>query len=209
MVESISLMFYLITSVTYSFSALMVFLVSYFAFRAYKMTKNKTHLFLFLSFFVLGLGLISLSAVSIYIYTTWTLYKGSSVSINLISYRGFTAYYIFSAISYILLTFIYLPKKFKMKLPILYVPLWYADSENFHIFSLILVGYVVFRSIINSVKKRNLDSYFVTFAFVSFFIFHLLLLLTPFSQNMYIIANAFLIIGSLSLLLMLIRVNVK
>jgi len=209
MLELISLEFYLITSVIYLLSAVVVFLVSCFAIKAYKMTENRAHLLLFFSFFILGLSLISLSGISIFIYANLKLYKSSPVNINLISYQGFMAYYIFSSLSYVLLTLIYLPKKFKLKLPVLYVPLWYANFENFHIFSLILVGYIIIRSVINSIKRRNLDSYLVTFAFVSFFTFHLLLLLTPFTQTIYISANAFLILGSLSLLWMLVRVNRK
>ena len=209
MVELIPLWFYSATSVVYSLSAVIIFLVSYFAHRAYKMTKNKSHFFLFLSFLVLGLGLAVLSGVSIYIYTTLELYKGSEVSLNLINNRGFLTYYILSTISYILLIFIYLPEKIRSRLHILYVPIWYASSENFHILSIVLLAYVILRSIVNSLKRKELNSYLVCFAFICLLIFHLLLLLVSFSATMYITANIFLILGSLSLLFMLIRVNTK
>ena len=208
MVELIPVWFYLITSVIFS-AAIIGFLVSYFAFRTYRMTKNKSHLFLSLSFLIIGLGFVALSSTSIYIYTTLELYKGSSVSLNLLNYLGFRIYYILSSIGYILLTLIYLPKKFMNKLFIFYVPIWYASSFNFHVFSIVLVLLVMIRSIVNSIKRKNFDSYLVTVAFVCLLIFHSLLLLTAFSQSMYITANVFLITGFLSLLLMLIRVNFK
>jgi hypothetical protein len=209
MVELIPIWFYLITSVIYSSSAIIGFLVSYFAFRAYRMTKNKVHLFLFLGFLILSLGFAILSATSIYIYTTLEIYKSSSVSLNLLNYQGFRSYYILSSIGYVLLTLMYLPKKVMNKLFILYVPIWYASSFNFHLLSIILLLYVMIQSIINSIKKKNLNSYLVTFAFICLLVFHSLLLLTPFSQSMYVNANIFLIIGFLSLLIMLIRVNIK
>ncbi len=209
MSELIPLWFYLTTSIIYSSSAVIGFLVSYFAFRAFRMTKNKTHLFLFLSFLALSLGFITLSVTSGYIYTTLEIYKGSSVSLNLLNYQGFRTYYILSSIGYVLLTLMYLPKKVMNKLFIIYVPIWYASSVNFHLLSIVLLLYVMIRSVINSVKRKNLSSCLVTFAFICLLVFHSLLLLTPFSQSMYITANIFLIIGFLSLLLMLIRVNVK
>jgi hypothetical protein len=209
MIEQIPLWFYLITSTVYTSSAIIGFLVSYFAFRSYRMTKNKSHLFLFLSFLLIGLGFVALSSTSIYIYTTLQLYRGSSISLNLVNYLGFRTYYILSAIGYVLLTLIYLPKKIMDKLFILYVPIWYASSFNFHVFSIVLVLFVMIQSIINSIRKKNLNSYLVTIAFVCLLIFHLLLLLTSFSQSMYLTANIFLILGFLSLLTMLIRVSIK
>ena len=207
--ELIPLWFYFITSVIYSSSAVIGLLVSYFAYRAFRMTKNKIHLFLFLGFLILSLGFVTLSATSIYIYTTLEIYRGTSVSFNLLNYQGFRTYYILSSVGYVLLTLMYLPKKIMKKLFIIYVPIWYASSVDFHLLSIVLLLYVMIRSVINSVKKRNLNSCLVTFAFVCLLVFHSLLLLTPFSQSMYITANIFLIIGFLSLLSMLIRVNIK
>jgi hypothetical protein len=209
MVELIPLWFYLITSAIYSSSAIIGFLISYFAFKAQKITKNKAHLFLFLGFMLISLGFVVLSATSIYIYTTLEVYKKSSVSLNLLNYQGFRTYYILSSIGYLLLTLMYLPKKIMKKLFILYVPIWYANSLNFHIFSIVLLLYISVQNSINSFRRRNLNSYLVLFAFICLLIFHSLLILTPFSQFMYITANIFLIIGFLSLLLMLIRVNAK
>ena len=209
MVELIPIWFYLLTSVIYSSSAIIGFLVSYFAFKTYRMTKNKSHLFLSLSFLVIGLGFVALSATSIYIYTTLQVYKGSSISLNFVNYVGFRTYYILSSIGYILLVLMYLPKKITNKLFVLHVPIWYASSFNFHVFSIVLILLVTIQSIINSIKKKNLNSYLVTVAFFCLLAFHLLLLLTAFSQSIYITANVFLITGFLSLLSMLIRVNVK
>lgn len=209
MLEQIPLWFYLITSIIYSSSAIIGFLVSYFAFKAYKMTKNKSHLFLSLSFLVISLGFVALSSTSIYIYTILQVYKTSAISLNLLNYVGFRTYYILSSIGYVLLTLIYLPKKAINKLFILYVPIWYANSFNFHVFSIVLLLLVMVRSIVNSIKRKNLNSYLVTIAFICLLVFHSLLLLTAFSQSIYITANVFLIIGFLSLLLMLIRVNIK
>ena len=133
MLEQIPIWFYLITSVIYSSSALIGFLVSYFAFKSYRMTKNKSHLFLCLSFLVIGLGIAVLASTSIYIYSTLQIYKGSAISLNLLNYLGFRTYYILSAIGYVLLTLLYLPKKVMNKLFILYVPIWRGSEIFFNV----------------------------------------------------------------------------
>jgi hypothetical protein len=207
MMELIPVWFYLITSVIYLTSSVIGFLTSYFALKASKISKNKSFLILSLSFLIISLGLLILFGISVYIYTTLELYKGSGISLNLLNHYGFSTYYILSLVGYLLLVFMYLPKI--NKLFVLYVPIWYASFDKFHIISFVLIMYVIIRSLINSFRKKNLDSYLVTFAFISLAMFHLLLLLMSFSQSMYIIANLLLIAGFLSLLYMLVRVNRK
>ncbi|MDI6826209.1 MAG: hypothetical protein QMD36_03385 [Candidatus Aenigmarchaeota archaeon] len=209
MTELIPLWFYAVTSIFYTCSAIICFLVSYFGFKAHRITSEKSHLFLFLGFLTLGLGFLVLSVPSLFTYATLELYHGSSISINLINYYGFRLYYIVSLFAYFMLFLSYLPKKLRSKFFILFVPIWYASSFEFHVLSVALISFIVFRCAANLKEKKNLNSGLVTYAFTSILVFHLLLLLTPFSGSVYFVANIFLITGFVSLLYMLIRVVCK
>ncbi|MCX6822311.1 MAG: hypothetical protein NTW30_06060 [Candidatus Aenigmarchaeota archaeon] len=204
--ELIPIWFYAITSIIYSAFVVTDFIICYLGYKSYRVTSKKSFLLLSVSFLIFGLGFLALAFTDIYIYTTLELYGSSTISLNLLNYQGFSMYYALSLISYVLLVLMYLPEKIK-KLFVIYVPIWYASSVNFHIISIILILYVVFQCILNSIKKRSLNSYLVTFAFIALAVFHLLLIFTPFSQSMYIFANLFLLVGFLSLLYMLVRVN--
>lgn len=204
----IPLSFYGIVSGIYTSSAIICFLVSYFAFRGFDKTSKKNLLLLFLGFLVLGLGFLALSVPSFYVYFVLQAYRRPSVSINLVNYTGFLVYYLLSFIAYLLFALMYLSDEDdKKKLWVIFVPLWYADSVKFHVVSLILLAFILVQTILNSIKRRNLNSYLVTFSFFSLSVFHLLMLLTTFTVKTYIIGNLFLIAGFLSLLCMLIRVN--
>jgi len=203
----IPLWFYGTTSVIYLLSSLICFLVAFFSYKTYKMDKKKKILFLLFGFLLLGFGFIMLASPSLYIYFGLKNYQQTTLSINYVNYIGFSAYYVLSTIAYFLFLIMYFPKNFKTKNFIIFVPLWYTDSVNFHILSIVLILTVLIQTIINSIKKRNLNSYLVMFAFLSLTLFHLLLLLTSFSVTNFILANSILILGFLSLLFMLIRVN--
>jgi hypothetical protein len=207
----IPLMFYSAVSFVYLAVAAIGFLVAYFAFRVYRIISEKSVRNLSISFFILSIGFIVLTAVSIFTYVQIQYYNSYS-GIVFYNYYGFSIYYWLSLAAYLLLAFTYLPKwkkKGRRLIPILFVPLWYVDYTQFHLISLLLIGFVIFRSLQNSLKRKNLDSYLVTFAFTCLAVFHVLILLTTFTPFMYVVANSFLIVGFLSLLAMLVRVSRK
>jgi hypothetical protein len=199
--------FYAISSGVYLISAIICFLVSYFSFKAYKMSSKKNLLYLFLSFLILGFGFLSLTIPSIYVYTTQEMKIQYPISINQINYMGFNIYYLTSFIAYLFLVITYFSGKVKNKFLVLFVPLWYADSVQFHVISLLLLLLILIQSISNSIKKKRLNSYLVTFSFLCLSIFHLLWIFVSFNVMIYLIANLILIAGFLSFLYMLIRVN--
>jgi hypothetical protein len=205
----IPLMFYSAVSFVYLAVAAIGFLVAFFAFRVYRLISEKSVRNLSIGFFILSLGFLVLTAISIFTYTQIEYYNSYS-GIVLFNYYGFSIYYWLSLVAYMLLAFTYLPKgkkKSRRIIPILFVPLWYINFNEFHLVSLILIGFVIFRSLQNSLKRKNLDSYLVTFAFICLAVFHVLILLTTFTPFIYVVANSFLIVGFLSLLAMLVRVS--
>jgi hypothetical protein len=207
----IPLMFYGIVSFVYLAVAAIGFLVTFFAFRVYRIISEKSVRNLSISFFILSIGFLVLTAISLFTYIQIQYYNSYS-GIVVSNYYGFSFYYLLSLAAYIFLAFTYLPKgkkKSRKLIPILFVPLWYIDYTQFHLISLLLIGFVIFRSLQNSLKRKNLDSYLVTFAFVCLAMLHALILLTTFTPFMYVVANSFLIVGFLSLLAMLVRVSRK
>jgi len=205
MIESslVPLWFYGLATVTYMFVSVVCFLIAFLALRSYRIISSTSYIHLFFSFLILGFAFLALLVPSALTY----LYRGLVPSgMNRVNYLGFMTYYTLSLFSYIILTLLYLPRK-KRELPLIFVPLWYADSTRFHVSSIIMILYVFLRSLLNSLKKRNRDSYLVSYSFLSLLIFHLLLLLVPFNVRIYVTANVFLLTGFLSLLYMLLRVR--
>lgn len=199
--------FYSFSATAYFIAALISFLVSYFAYRNYRISSSKSHLLLSLSFLALGLAFSILTSTSLYtyFYQPYLKTEGSLVDFNT---NGFNLYYLFSLAAYLALVMMYLPKM-KKQFSILFVPLWYINFASFHVTSLLLVGYVVLRAAMNFFKQKNLNSLLVLFSFSSIEIFHLLLYLTGFDVTLYLAAHGLLAVGFASLLFVLIRVSRK
>jgi hypothetical protein len=203
----VPLWFYEVTSVIYLVSAIICFVVSFFSYKTYKMDKKKKILLLLFGFLLLGIGFIVLAVPSLYIYFGLTYYQQTSLSINYVNYLGFSIYYVVSSVAYLLFLGMYIPKKFSKKNFIIFVPLWYANSVRFNLFSIFVLLIIFLKTLINSIRKRNLNSFLVMFSFLSLALFHLLTYLTSFSVTSFVLAHSILILGFISLLSMLIRVN--
>ena len=208
-ISEIPLWFYGLASIGYGSTAIICFLVGFFAFRGYRKTSMQPLLLLAFGFLALGLGFVALTIPSAYAYLVLELYRQTFISINEVNYQGFSWYYVLSLFAYVLFALMYLPNLPKSRFWVIFVPLWYANASWFHIISLILLLFILIQTVINSFRRRSLNSYLVTFAFFSLSIFHLLLFLTTFSVTIFFIGYVFLIVGALSLLLMLIRVNYR
>ncbi len=199
-------------SVMYLVSAIIGFLVSFYAFRLFTLAEKKFHFYLYLAFTVISMGLLTLSITSGYVYLNYFL-TGTYIALDPYSSVddfGYWIYYIASLVGYALLALIYLPEQKKSKLlPLLIFPPWYKGFPYFQILSFFLLSYVVFRSIANFSLNRNLNSLLVMLAFAGMSLFHLLLFFTSFSKIIYVVAHFSLLFGFLALLAMLVRVSRK
>jgi hypothetical protein len=200
--------FYLYSSLACAAVAFISFLISYFSFKIYRKSSIKQNLILSLGFLALGIAFTSLTLAGFYTYY-YKPYFEDYGNLERINYFAYNSYYILSLISYIMFVAMYLPKKIINKFFVLYLPLWYIDNFSFHLFSILLVGYVLCANLINCYKKRNLNSLLVTVAFLAIEVFHISLLLISFDVSMYLAAYTLLAVGFSSLLNMLIRVSVK
>lgn len=199
--------FYGFDSVMYLISAIIGFLVSFYAFRLFELTEKKFHFYLYLGFTVLSMGLLTLAITSGYVYLNFFQtgqYLGTDPYSSVDDF-GYWIYYATSLIGYALLTMMYLPEKSKF-LPLL-IPVWFKGFPYFQIAAFFLVSYIIFRSAVNYVKKRNLNTFLVLAAFTAIGLYHLLLFFTFFGKIIYVIAHFSLLAGFLALLIMLLRVR--
>jgi len=193
---------------TYIISAMIGFLVSFYCYRSYHLTREKDNLYLHLGFASISMGLLIFGITELYSYL--------SISNNMMqlfeSYSsirdfGIWLYYAGSFIGYFLLCLVYIPKEWKF-LP-LFLPMWWKGFPYFHISSLFLVSFLIFRSTSNWFVKRTRNSMLVFLSFLLIGFYHLLLFFTSFSEWMFVLAHLSLVAGFLSFLYMLIRVGKK
>lgn len=190
-------------SVMYFLSAIIAFLVSFYAFKLYNMTSKKSHFYLYSSFAILGMGLLIIG-----ITTLFTLFIANTTALAdtsaWVDDFGFWIYYASSVFAYGLLAMMYLPEK--LKFPIL-LPYWYNAFPYFQVLSFFLLSYVIFKSALNYTLNKNSNSLLVLAAFSLMGAYHLLSLFTSVNEFVYVLAQISLLSGFLMLLIMLMRVN--
>jgi len=197
----------------YLISAIIGFVVAYFAFKAYDITEHRSHFYLYLGFVLLSMGFLVLSLSSFYgvlnvkMTCTEACYNRIFDPDFEIRDLGYWIYYLASVVAYGLFALMYFPETGRMSFFIL--PVWYVFFPFFHLLSFFLISYVIFRSIIGHLHTRNTNSLLIMVAFISMGAFHVLLFLVSFSKIMYVIAHFILLFGFLSLFSVLYRINKK
>jgi len=205
--------FYLFSSLAYGLAALISLFVSYFSFKLYKTSNIKSHRNLSLVFASLFVAYSILTFTSMYTYfyhpylrNVYIPLLSKYLSLGEVNTTGYGLFYLASLTAYALLFLMHLPEK-KRILPVLFVPIWYVDLNEFHAIAIILLGYVAIKTFANFLKVRSLNSFLVFFSFLMLTSFHLFLILISFNALWYLAAHSFLLIGFSSLLFTLIRVN--
>lgn len=222
--------FYGFDSVMYLISSVMGFLISFYSHKLYCMTGKKSHYYLHLGFSLLSLGLLLVSIVSAFSYTAIRLCtSGCELSLFDLTFGvedfGYFLYFGLSILGYILLALSYLQDKSRVPIFILgfilifsillvafgtprsELLLWYTYDQYFNLLSIALVGYILFRVLINCSKSRSTNSFLVFLAFSGVFAFHALQFFAYFNPLAYVFAHVLLIFGYSSLLAMLIKVR--
>jgi len=199
--------FFSIQPFIYILASMIGFLVSFYFYRSFTFSKQKNHYYMYLSFASLSMGFLVLGVIELYTYLS--IIKGTmSMFEDYVSFRdaGIWIYYVCSMISYALLCLIYLPKDFKFAL---FLPYWYKGFPYFHILSLFLISYVIFRSTANWFVARTKNSMLVMLSFLSLGFYHLFMFFTSFSEWMFVIAHLSLLAGFISMFWMIFRVSRK
>ncbi len=199
--------FYGFDSVMYTLSALIGFLVSYYAFKLYTTTNKKSHFYLQIAFTILSIGLLTLGVTSGYAYLNYIIIESPNPLLDQITYVddfGYWIYYVSSLVGYSVLALMYVSEKSRF---FILLPPWQKGLPYFNILSFFILSYVIFRSIVNFVVKKKLNSFLVMTSFILIGAYQILLFLSSFSKLLYVAAHLSLITGFGCLLLMLIRVN--
>lgn len=199
--------FYGFDSAMYILSAFIGFLVSYYAFKLYTTTNKKSHFYLQIAFTILSIGLLTLGLTSGYAYINYFRFATPNPILDQIVYVddfGYWIYFLSSLVAYSLLALMYVSEKSRF---LIFLPPWYKGLPYFNVLSFFILSYVIFRSIVNFVVKKRLNSFLVMASFTLIGAYHILLFLASFSKLLYVAAHLSLLTGFGCLLLMLIRVN--
>ena len=199
--------FFGIDAVFYVAALLIGLATAFFAYRVFALTGKKQHFYLFMGFTILSIGFLSLTLTSLYIYLMQPVFISIyNTSFDIMDF-GFILYYIISIVAYGLFIAMYLPED-KRKMPMFsLLPWWYVLFPFFHLVSMLMLAFVIFRSFINWSQKKTRSGFAVFAAFSGIGLFHLLSFFTLKYAMFYVIANIFLIIGFLSLLVVLVRIS--
>jgi len=226
----IPIWFYGFDTLMYFVSAIVGFFISSKSYKLYSVTRKKPHLYLHLGFMLLSLGLFLSGFVSTYSYV---MYKSCIRNCSLSLFDtifgvedfGLFLYFGLSILGYSILALAHLPEKTKISSFVLLFILafsvvmmlvsaprsellmWYTYHQYFNLLSVLIVGYILFKVLINFSESRNLVSFLVVLGFSGIFVFHTLHFFSFFNPWMYVFAHLFLITGYLSLLAMLIKVR--
>ncbi|MEW6062866.1 MAG: hypothetical protein AB1571_00640 [Nanoarchaeota archaeon] len=212
--------FYKLDTIIQFFGALVALLISYYTYKAYKLSSKKAHLYFSIAFALLGLNLIIYSIV----LPAWmVVYAGSgfivdifSLPVLLLGSKILNILYVFSYLmAYSLLIFVYskIERKSMIALTALftlvisiYSSIIYSSYSTqifmaFNIISLMLLSIIVFFTYKNYMQKKNRSSFLVLSAFLLIAVSHLLMLFESFNNAFFLSAHVAQLLGYISLLI--------
>ncbi|HLE07478.1 MAG TPA: hypothetical protein VI933_02540 [archaeon] len=198
--------FYGYDSIIYFISALIGFLITYRALKLHQFTGAPAHRNFYLSFLLLSAGMLTLSLSTGYTYAKY-FEDHEFIAFNGlfdVADLGYWVYFLSSLAAYVMLLGTYTGAKEKFAIGFLITFNYYT---YFNVILFFLISLVAFRAAANWLSKRSTDSMLVALGFVLIAAYHGLQLFTFASKIVYVLSNLALILGFLSLLVMLIRVE--
>jgi hypothetical protein len=202
--------------IAYLIAAITCLVITFYSFKLYKMTDSKKHFKLLAGFFALSLGFLLISAISGYAYIVFLSCIESCPYDILkpvfdVAYIGYIVYYVLSLAAYFSFVLMYLPDKVRFP-QIFLLPLSLGMAKMFpyfHLLALFMLAFIVFRTAQNYAKRKSRYNLLVTIAFSLLFVYHLLLLLIPLNENLYIAAHLSLLLSYMTLFFMIYQVRRK
>ncbi len=189
------------------------FSISYFGYKAHKILSQKRFFYLGLAFFFIGISFLARTIVHIlfYIFGAKELLIEVLQNIN----YGSLFYMILTLVGYLIIVAVITELFDRRTVPLLFlislagILFSQAPTQLFHIISLILLFFIMWRQLLNYAKNKNMNALliFITFLLLSgghVLFMSRLYLGTPYM--IYILAHLFQLFGYLALLLAMIRV---
>jgi hypothetical protein len=179
--------------------------VAYQALKGYRLSKERTLLFLNLSFVLLGAGLL-IEGLSNFVVVLARFHRGFLI----LAPMGYTINFITQVLAYGVLIFTYVQqtRKIGVEVAMAAVPLLLFERNAFtELILIFLLAYIAIQTAINYSINKTTTSLLVLGAFVSLVVSHLFFLLFTLVPLFFAFAHIAQLFGFLLLLAMLLRVN--
>jgi len=196
----------------FGFDSLMEFIaftiaiaVAYQALKGYRLSKERTLLYLNLSFVLLGAGLL-IEGLSNLVVVLARFHRGFLILAPI----GYTINFITQVLAYGVLIFTYVQQTRKMGVEVAMaaVPLLLFERNAFtELILIFLLAYIAIQTLINYSINKTTTSLLVLGAFVSLVLSHMFFLLFTLAPLFFAFAHIAQLFGFLLLLAMLLRVN--
>lgn len=226
---SIPAWFYGFDSAVYLVGAVIGFLLALYFYRIHNISSQKRHQYLYFGFLILSLGFSVLAFSSLYGYARFATCSGdcSLQSMDVaFSFEDFSylVYFGFSIAAYTMLIFAYSDEN--VKLSQLFIALflvyllfiagfltvkrsfrvWYSYAEYFHLTSLVMMIFILFRTFANYHGEKSMNTFLVMLSFLFVAVFHASYLFS-FIGKLYVFAHMSLLGSFFVLLGMTLRVR--
>ncbi len=199
------------------FSILVLFLIAFFSIKFYRINKkNKNHLYLSLSYILLGLSFVFkiLTNFTIYYVALETRNIGfvqftynALKSTDTLFFTGFLLYRLFTLVGLVILYSIYYKSKsksnFLLLLYLVSILVYFSQSAYyiFHLTSLILLSLITLYYFRTYKKSKNTNTQLVSISFFIITISQIIFILIKYNPFYYVLAESLQLIGYVLLLI--------
>jgi hypothetical protein len=198
--------------ILHALSALVALLVSFFSYRAYKLTSDRKYVYLLAGFLLLAVSMVLKAVADIFIYEFWVFFYEPLKNITFV-YVHLSAS-ILLMVAYALFVSIYLKAKdlllyVLVLLSVLLAALSYTGIILFNLIAALMLFFVCLQTYRNFTKRMSLNSFLVFMAFMLLVCSHVFAMFSVLPPNLrfYSLGNVFQLLSYLGLGFMLSRVK--
>lgn len=189
-------------------SAVISFVIGYYALKGYRVSSERGLLLLHFGFVTLGVSMTLRVITTFYVIALIRELASPKPAVMAVLTFASIIYSVAQLIAYGLFAANYTRQAKMLAQVTVLRPLFMLRYEPFlELIAIVLLGYVAVQSLINLAMKRNTDAFLVTLGFSFMFVSHLFFLFTIVEAALYIIGQITQLIGFLCLLVMLTRVS--
>lgn len=208
--------FYKYTAAVETLGIIVALMISYYGYKAYKLTNQRKHRYFFYGFLFLGVNFFAHVLLNLMLrlgFARWFVEQKYTIYI----WPLFGIYYFFLIgllLAYISFAILYLQIKNKRDIRLFYM--WgfvigafsFTEYLVFNVLAAVPLSFIVLHLYdkYKSNKRRQTNQLFTLLAFVSLFLFHILVLLEPLTNIFFTIRYTVLLIGLLFLLVTFLRI---
>lgn len=196
----------------HALSAIVALLVSFFSYRAYKLTSDRKYVYVFAGFLLLAVSMVLKAIADIFIYEAWVFFYEPMKNTLFLYIHLATS--ILTMLAYSLFVSIYLRAKklstsFLLTSSIILALLSYTGIIKFNIIAALFLFIVCLQTYKNFTKKTSFNSLLVFIAFTLLLCSHVFAMLSVLPPNLrfYSLGNIFQLLSYVGFGLMLSRVK--